>query len=325
MSEILVYSPNHIGDVCMAMGPVLRKIQENKKLIILSNKIVAHIWRLHSDTADRVVVIDNKHCNPFSKRSLALRGRNISQAFLLSPSFRAAWVAKSVGAKKVIGEPSDYRWPLITEARRLDEFKKTGAHRQEEYSYILGVEGKTSFDLDRLPQDHPQIDEDTADLDKLVGIFPGSARGPSKQWPKEHFANLIQLLRTRYGLTSVIFGGPEDIELGENIKKMAGLPCYNMCGRTTLPHLAALLAKMEVVVGNDSGGVHLASIVGTAVVSIFGLTDPKKTRPVGEKVAAVESKANKSEEIKEVSAESARALESIAPSKVVEEAAKLLH
>ena len=325
MSRILVYSPNHIGDVCMAMGPVIEKISQHDDLKILCNRVVAEIWRLNSITSDRLIVLEGKHSNPFSKQVAAIRKKRFSEAYLLSPSFRAGWIARSVGAKRIIGENGDYRKALLTQAVNMKEYKKSGAHRLKEYCHILDVSKKNfQVEMDLIPKDYPHIGLNDQQQKNILGIFPGSARGPSKQWPQEHFAELIKILNSREGLVPIVFGGKDDEELGEAIIKSAGTDGVNMCGKTTIAQLASLLKKTSVTVGNDSGGVHLASIVGAPVVSIFGLTDPQKTRPVGDMVSIVEADGEKNEAIQQNSRASTAALASISPKLVAEKTRRLL-
>jgi heptosyltransferase II len=56
-----------------------------------------------------------------------------------------------------------------------------------------------------------------------------------------------------------------------------------LCGQTTLPDLVGLLALSDVLLTNDSGGMHVAAALGTPVVAVFGPTDFQETSPVGEK------------------------------------------
>jgi ADP-heptose:LPS heptosyltransferase len=55
--------------------------------------------------------------------------------------------------------------------------------------------------------------------------------------------------------------------------------CVNLAGRTTLPELAWLLARMDAFVSVDSGPAHLANAVGTMTVALFGAGDETITGP----------------------------------------------
>jgi heptosyltransferase-2 len=76
-----------------------------------------------------------------------------------------------------------------------------------------------------------------------------------------------------------VFGGKEDVEPCEMVADGIGPAAVNLCGKTTLRELTALLHKCTLVISNDSGAMHLAAAVGTHVIAIFGSTDPTRTAP----------------------------------------------
>ena len=55
----------------------------------------------------------------------------------------------------------------------------------------------------------------------------------------------------------------------------------DLCGRTTLPELVGVLARLRLLISNDSGPMHVAAALGTPVVGVFGPTDWRETAPVG--------------------------------------------
>jgi ADP-heptose:LPS heptosyltransferase len=77
----------------------------------------------------------------------------------------------------------------------------------------------------------------------------------------------------------VLFGGAEDAEHGARIAAGLSLPCLDLCGRTGLLQAAALLQRMRLFVGNDSGLGHLAAAVDIPTVTVFGPGDPQRYHP----------------------------------------------
>jgi ADP-heptose:LPS heptosyltransferase len=57
----------------------------------------------------------------------------------------------------------------------------------------------------------------------------------------------------------------------------------DLAGRTSLGGLAALLQRMSLFIGNDSGPAHLAEAVGTPSVTLFGPTDPRRWAPLDQR------------------------------------------
>ena len=78
--------------------------------------------------------------------------------------------------------------------------------------------------------------------------------------------------------TVYISGGPGEREAGEGIAAEGGA---QTAPPMNLPGLAAFLAGAEMVVGADTGPVHLASALGTPVVAIFGPTSAERNGPLG--------------------------------------------
>ncbi len=119
-------------------------------------------------------------------------------------------------------------------------------------------------------------------------LVPGAApHRPEKRWPAERFAALANRMAAR-GLAPMVVGGPGDMALAAGI--VAACPgAIDLAGRTDLAGLAAMLAGAAVVVGNDTGPMHLAAALGRRCVVLFsGESDPVLTAPRGAAEGQVE-------------------------------------
>ena len=121
--------------------------------------------------------------------------------------------------------------------------------------------------------------------DRTVVLAPGAAYGRAKQWPPRRFSELATLvLAAKRGVALV--GSRADrhtcAEIVASVKARGadarGL--VDLSGRTSLGELAALMARADAVVSNDSGAMHLAGAVGTPVVAVFGATNEQRTSPL---------------------------------------------
>jgi heptosyltransferase-1 len=93
----------------------------------------------------------------------------------------------------------------------------------------------------------------------------------SKQWPAEHYEKLAELLKTRLGMPLVVNGPPGAAPaIRGTLRHESGIP-----GLIDATRRAAL------VVGVDSGPLHLAAALGKAGAAIFGPTDPIRNGPRG--------------------------------------------
>jgi heptosyltransferase-3 len=97
-----------------------------------------------------------------------------------------------------------------------------------------------------------------------------------KQWPPEHFAELIRLL-TQAGHRIVLTGGPsqQDRELVSSLATDAAVDA----GVLDFGQLATLIQGAALYIGPDTSISHLAAACGTPVVAIFGPTNPQRWAP----------------------------------------------
>jgi heptosyltransferase-2 len=117
----------------------------------------------------------------------------------------------------------------------------------------------------------------------IVALAPGAAYGGAKRWPPERFASLALELAAD-GVPTVMIGSGGDRDTAAEVKQAAP-QVIDLVGRTDLSQLAGVLALARTLVSNDSGAMHLAAAVGTPVTAVFGPTDERATRPLGERHA----------------------------------------
>ncbi len=103
-----------------------------------------------------------------------------------------------------------------------------------------------------------------------------SATWPAKAWPAAHVADLAHLLVAR-GAAPLVVPGPGDQQLVDAILGRA--PDVPVAPSTDLAELTDLLRRCSALVGTDSGARHLAALVGTPTVTLFGPTDPGGWNP----------------------------------------------
>lgn len=112
----------------------------------------------------------------------------------------------------------------------------------------------------------------------IAVLSPGASKGREiKRWPDGCCAQVADALKDRFGLTPVIVGMKGDAGQVTGISRHA----RDITGQTSLSVLAGVLAKATMVVGMDSGVMHLAGAVGAPVVALFGPTDHTITGPQG--------------------------------------------
>lgn len=119
---------------------------------------------------------------------------------------------------------------------------------------------------------------------RRVALLAPSAGWAAKQWPGAHFAALARALADR-GWAVVLNGRGEGDALAAGIAAASGGAAHVL--PSSVAELMALVRLCGVVVGGDSGPVHLAAALGRPVVALFGPTDPARNGPWGKGVRRV--------------------------------------
>lgn len=113
-----------------------------------------------------------------------------------------------------------------------------------------------------------------------VGIHPGGDR-ESKRWPPERFAAVASALAERHRAQIILLGGPADRPLAERIERGLGtnIAVANLAGKVPLDELPCVIHRLDLLITNDSGPMHIAAATKTPLVAIFGPGDPTLNRP----------------------------------------------
>ena len=118
----------------------------------------------------------------------------------------------------------------------------------------------------------------------FVVVHPGTAR-PEKYWLPERWAQVIAFCQDELGRRCVLTGGQHDPYEQTHLTAVRaalgprGQSCVDLAGRLTLPALAAVLARAGLVLGVDSGPMHLAAAFAPPQIVLFGPTNPFHWRP----------------------------------------------
>jgi lipopolysaccharide heptosyltransferase I len=103
-----------------------------------------------------------------------------------------------------------------------------------------------------------------------IVLIPGAGK-PDKQWPVERFRELAR----RLGRDVITVWGPGERELADEIGAEVVPP-------TNLRELAGVLLGARMVIGGDTGPLHLAAALRVPVVGLYGPTNPARNGPYGQ-------------------------------------------
>jgi heptosyltransferase I len=108
-------------------------------------------------------------------------------------------------------------------------------------------------------------------------IAPGS-NWETKNWPAVRFGQVAAGLRLRWGLRAVVVGTAGQAGMAAAICGQEP-SVIDLCGKSTLAELVAVIAGARIVVANDSGPMHMADALDIPLVGVFGPTRPEVVGP----------------------------------------------
>jgi heptosyltransferase-2 len=317
--RILICGVNWIGDSVMSMPALqaFRAANPSAHITMLVKPGLVSLWKLHT-VFDGIQPLLEGIVGTL-KTAAVIRRLHLDKAFILPHSFRSAIVPWLAGIPTRIGMPGHWRDFMLTEVRwPLD--RPGRSHQAYEYFELLtptAAEAELEPPLLELPEE-ALVSARTRIIPAAkprVALIPGAARGPAKQWPREHFIELGRMLNEKKQYGIVVLGTPREATLCETVAKGIGPSAINLAGHLDLTEWIATLKVCDLVVANDSGGMHVAAAVGTPVVALYGITDPSKTGPMGKIVRVLQNSEIHSRDIPRDSPEARATLAAIHPEK----------
>jgi len=114
----------------------------------------------------------------------------------------------------------------------------------------------------------------------LVILQPGSGAAV-KLWRVEAWAALASVLQAK-GLALLLTGGPAEALLAQAINARLPRPVPSLVGHTSLEQAAALFQRCALVIGLDSGPMHLAVAMRAPTIHLYGPVDAAAFGPWGD-------------------------------------------
>jgi len=327
--NVLICGTNWLGDSIMSM-PAIQRFREkfpSCRITMLVKPQLIDLWGLHPCVDGAATMLEG--VSGAFKTAGRLAECCFDTAFIFPNSFRSALVPFLAGVHSRQGFAGHQRRWMLTEVVYPPEHADR-MHQAWEYLEIMDVANDWHGPLIprlNVPETGVARAKDLLGPGKYkgwIGLMPGAAYGPAKRWPAEYFAEVGKTLgKSGYGL--LVMGSGVEADLCAGVAGSIGQNALNLAGRTSIPELAAMLGLCRVVVTNDSGGMHLAAATGTSVVAVFGITDPSKTGPLGQRCRVIfDEGVNRSRDIERSSSEAEASLRSIKPQRIIEAVESLL-
>lgn len=301
--RILVVCTRYIGDTVLAI-PFLRNLRRafpDARIDVCA------------EGGARAVLADCPYVDelvawwrPTGRRSLArslaairmqaawLRSRGYDRAYLLKRSLSGSLLATLAGIPHRVGFAADGR-ALLTTAITPSH----GRHQAARYLDLLRADG--------LPVDDGRNENwitpaAAGRAGKLLALLPPGrptvflavrSTAKEKHWPLDRWAILATRLVHERRCEIVLCGGPDDVPSHDALRQAVGpavaAHMHDLTAAVPLRETGALLARMDLCIGVDTGLIHLAASHDVPVVVLFGPTDPNRWSPWTPRATVVRS------------------------------------
>ncbi len=167
-------------------------------------------------------------------------------------------------------------------------------HETERYLDLIKIIGAGQSEASQL-KPFMHLDDDDREFAKgflngdqnaksVLGIQPGTSPTMRwKQWSLDRYRELLEQLTVEQPDTQIVlFGAPNEAAMIRELANGLKGKIVIAAGKTTIKQVAALIERCNLLICNDSGLMHVAVAVGTPVVAIYGPTDLRRTRPLGD-------------------------------------------
>lgn len=297
MKRILVVTVNWLGDALLTT-PVFQALKENIPgcyTAVLTEDRVKGVFE-DNPYLDEIISFNGRRFKKSLKEKLRVVGEikqgKFNTAYLIQRSFSRAAACWLAGIKERIGYRRLKNSFILTK-------KKTPAplstHRQDYYFRLFqetGINFTQKIPQFFIPQETqkeilPLINNIRAKYKYLAGINP-CANWELKRWPAKRFAKLCGRLIYDFNCATILIGTQNNLKIIEEIIKNTPNTLYNMCGKTNLKQLGALIQNMDIFISNDSGPAHLSACLGVPTLVLFGPTAKEITSPIGKTVEIIQ-------------------------------------
>ncbi|MFH1398402.1 MAG: lipopolysaccharide heptosyltransferase II [Candidatus Omnitrophota bacterium] len=296
--RILITRTDRIGDVVLST-PVIKALRKNYPSAYIAMMVSPYTEDIVSGNPDldEVIILDkddlHRNLKGVWELSRDLKKKRFDLAIALHPTNRVHLVIFLAGIPKRIGYNRKMGF-LFTD--KIKHLKQLGEKYESEYNFDLlkplGIELKDRDLFIPLKKESEDWVNELFALksikpeDRILAINPG-ASCRSRIWPAERFAKVVDGLIEKYGFKVFILAGPKDVNMADKVIAQMEHKAINLAGKTSVSQLVSILKRCELIISNDSGPVHIASALGTPVVSIFSRSQkglsPKRWGPVGKR------------------------------------------
>ena len=291
INDICILRLSALGDICQFL-PTYNAIKEHYPAANIHWVIGKIEHQLVYDLADvNFIIIDKKQ----AARSFLHYRKQIKQSRFdllihAQTSLRANLLAWMTPATIKLGFDKYRSRELHFQVCNQHAGPAPDQHQVEDF---LDLAAATGADTHHIKWNLPVPAEASAFADEhirahqpilVINACSSLSRRVHRNWSAAGYAEVARYAHQTYGVQIVLCGGPTELEqqTAARIVQLASIPLINLCGRTSLKQLCAVLHKADALLTSDSGPAHIANAVGSKVIALHAATNPLQIGPYGQ-------------------------------------------
>lgn len=290
IKKILVIKLRHIGDVLLSV-PVFRTLRgtfPDAHISVLVNAGTEDVLN-GNPLIDEIISFDRKIKDMHPPKKYlnellflnGIRSKRFNMIVDLNGGDRPAIISFLSGARYRLGNSPVYsgfwRKYLYTHLAERDLLKHTILQNLDVIKEF-GIDTKKPIVDIFIPEDAQKFAEKVfagygiKESDTVVHVHPTS-RWFFKCGKDEYMAEVIKQLIEK-GIKVVVTSSADEREMdkAKKILSLVNLRLLDLCGKTSIKHLAAVAKMSNLFIGVDSMPMHIAAAVNTPVIALFGPT-----------------------------------------------------
>ena len=284
LPKVAVIRLSALGDVVLCASMVLHLVKSRKFKI--SWIITSQSRQLLGDIegVEFIIVPKPKNFKSFMECCRILRSYTFDYLLLAQASFSAHFVSMYVKAKRRIGfdqsRSKDFHGFFINE--RIEQREEHFVDAYYSFASMLGLQKPAAINWNGLFQSDRNCelwDFQFPGTDRIMAINP-SASKTERNWEVNSYVKVIDHAHNK-GIGVILTGGSEqnELNLNEQICHRCKESPLNLTGKIKLGALPYLYKKIDFLLAPDTGSIHIACAVGTPVIGLYAVANPRLTGP----------------------------------------------
>ncbi len=272
--KILILKPGGIGDTLLLFPAVveLRRNFHDAEIDIIGNREVLSLF-VTNQSISKAISIEDRIVTEILSEKLKHRAKDFIEQYdrhyllidddgTIERNMKSLNISDYIIASSVQKNSPIPQWKFVTQIMKLSVSK----HEDYVREFLKNRQIKKK---------------------RYILIHPGSG-SKTKNWSLNNFIELIKYIRGRYDIELRVITGYAEKDM---MMKLGN--AENTIGDIEIQHneklsdIVDLLTGSSIFIGNDSGISHLAGLTGTASIVLFGPSDPRIWKPIGDNISIV--------------------------------------